>query len=171
MDQIDQHPKALDNCVEGQLILQDVNLKITNEEEMRHMKLVKQGLLDKIIHEDISVGEMLKTITDDYAYLLTSDESNSRVLIKIPSKLENEFENNYTIDDILNGTTTVVGVYRGKRNLKDFNSTYKYLVENEEDVNSDDIIDSSEEMGIERDQEVNEYHYLDILAVIQKINL
>src|SRR5699024_9613021 len=171
MDQIDHDQKALESYAEGQLILHDVNLKISNEDEMRHMKLVKQGLLDKFIHEDISVGEMLKTITDDYAYLLSSDESNGRVLIKIPSKLENEFENNYTIDDILNGTTTVVGVYRGKRNLGDFNSTYKYMIENEEDYNSGDIIDSSEGKRVDNDQKEDEYHYLDILAVIQKINL
>ena len=173
MDEVTSDQNNLDNSSEGQLIIQDVNLAISNEEEMRQMKLIKQGLLDKFIHEDISIGELLKTVSEDYSYLLTSRENNKNVLIKIPSKLENEFENNYTIDDILNGTTTVVGVYRGVRNLDSFKSTFQYLkMENQEENEESDIIKSSSTSEDDTNQmEENEYHYLDILAVIQKINL
>lgn len=177
MDEVANNQTELSNSSEGQLVIQDVKLTIRNEEEMRHMKLVKQGLLDKFIHEDISIGELLKTISEDYSYLLTSSENTRNILIKIPSKLENEFENNYTIDDILNGTTTVVGVYRGVRNLNNFKSTFQYLTmanqeENIAEVEVDNIIESSPNSESEANQmEENEYHYLDVLAVIQKINL
>lgn len=177
MDEVTSDQTDLDNSYEGQLIIHDVNLAISNEEEMRQMKLIKQGLLDKFIHEDISIGELLKTVSEDYSYLLTSNEKNKNILIKIPSKLENEFENNYTIDDILNGTTTVVGVYRGVRNLDSFKSTFQYLKtenqeESQEENEESDIIKSSSTSEDDTNQmEENEYHYLDILAVIQKINL
>lgn len=177
MDEVTSDQTDLDNSYEGQLIIHDVNLAISNEEEMRQMKLIKQGLLDKFIHEDISIGELLKTVSEDYSYLLTSNEKNKNILIKIPSKLENEFENNYTIDDILNGTTTVVGVYRGVRNLDSFKSTFQYLKtenqeESQEENEESDIIKSSSTSEDDTNQmEEKEYHYLDILAVIQKINL
>lgn len=173
MNEVTSEQTDLNDSSEGQLIIQDVNLTISNEEEMRQMKLIKQGLLDKFIHEDISIGELLKTVSEDYSYLLTSSENNKNILVKIPSKLENEFENNYTIDDILNGTTTVVGVYRGVRNLDSFKSTFQYLkMENQEENEESDIIKSSSTSEDDINQvEENEYHYLDILAVIQKINL
>lgn len=177
MDEVKNHQTDLSNSSEGQLVIQDVKLAISNEEEMRQMKLIKQGLLDKFMEEDISIGEMLKTVTEDYSYLLTSSEENKNILIKIPSMLENEFENNYTIDDILNGTTTVIGVYRGIRKLNDFKSTFQFLTAtNQEDVSEEveesAIIESSSNPeGEANPMEENEFHYLDVLAVIQKIKL
>lgn len=152
---------------------------------MRQMKLIKRGLLDKFIHEDMSIGELMKTISEDYNYLLTSNRFDKKVLIKIPSKLENEFENNYTIDDILNGSTTIIGVYRGLRKLEDFKSTFQYLtsVGSENDVEEDstgaDIIESSSEYPqnakqyeVDNDNyHYDNYHYIDVLAIIQKIEL
>lgn len=177
MDEVENHQTELSSSSEGQLVIQDVKLTISNEEEMRQMKLIKQGLLDKFMEEDISIGEILETVTEDYSYLLTSSEDNKNILIKIPSKLENEFENNYTIDDILNGTTTVVGVYRGIRKSNDFKSTFQFLTaanqeEDSEEVEEDTIIESSSNPESEANpMEENEFHYLDVLAVIQKIKL
>lgn len=177
MDEVKNHQTELSSSSEGQLVIQDVKLTISNEEEMRQMKLIKQGLLDKFMEEDISIGEMLKTVTEDYSYLLTSSEDNKNILIKIPSRLENEFENNYTIDDILNGTTTVVGVYRGVRKSNDFKSTFQFLTaanqeENLEELEEATIIESSSNPESEiNPMEENEFHYLDVLAVIQKIKL
>ncbi len=177
MDEIENQQTELSSSSEGQLVIQDVKLTISNEEEMRQMKLIKQGLLDKFMEEDISIDEMLKTVTEDYSYLLTSSEDNKNILIKIPSKLENEFENNYTIDDILNGTTTVVGVYRGIRKSNDFKSTFQFLTaanqeENSEEVGEETIIESSSNPEPEANSlEEDEFHYLDVLAVIQKIKL
>lgn len=167
----------LSQCKEGQLVIEDVKLRISNEEEMRQMSLVKRGLLDKFVHEDISIGQMMKTLAEDYSYVLTSNLRNKRILIKIPTKLENEFENNYTIDDILNGTTTVIGVYRGKRKLEDFKSTFQYITNSEqnelhESVQDDGIIQSADvDNSDESDEDKEYYHYLDVLAVIQRIVL
>lgn len=181
MDQINDYQNTTLDYKEGQLVIKDVKLKISNEDEMRQMSLVKRGLLDKFVHEDISIGEIMKTLVEDYSYLLTSNLNNNKVLIKIPTKFENEFENNYTIDDILNGTTTVVGVYRGKRKLEDFKSTFQYITTSDQEKSEvnlmdDGIIESTSDKTNDSDKEKQAvdgeyYDYLDVLAVIQKIVL
>ncbi|PEI52001.1 hypothetical protein COF59_19140 [Bacillus pseudomycoides] len=152
----------------GQLIkIDDVNLSLVNEEETRQIKLVKQGVLDKFIHEDISIGELMKPMLSDYSYQLTGEKEDENYLIKIPANSENEFENNYTIDDLLLGQVSLIGIYKGLKNSDDLKNTFAYL-SNTNNNQDTEITDSNtgEEVNVEKS-----YHYIDILAITQKIHM
>lgn len=147
-------------------MIDDVNLSLVNEEETRQIKLVKQGVLDRFVHEDISLGEVMKPMLSDYSYQLTGKKGEENYLIKIPANADNEFENNYTIDDLLLGKVSLIGIYNGLKSSSDLKNTFTYLKGNE--TQEEQILDSQtgeNTNGIER------YHYIDILSITQKIHM
>lgn len=156
----------ISNAQQGQLVkIDDVNLSLVNEEETRQIKLIKQGVLDKFVHEDISIGELVKPMLSDYSYHLTGKKENENYLIKIPANAENEFENNYTIDDLLLGKVSLIGVYKGLKSSDDLKNTFTYLSKDNNDQETE-IMDSN----TGENTKVNEsYHYIDILAITQNI--
>lgn len=152
---------------EGQLVqIDDVHLSLVNEEETRQIKLVKQGALDRFIQDDISIGELVKPMLSDYSYQLTGKKGNENYLIKIPANTENEFENNYTIDDLLLGKVSLIGVYNGVKSSKDLKNTFTYLTQN--NTQDEEILDSHTGENNNTDET---YHYIDILAITQKIHM
>ncbi|MGE6848682.1 hypothetical protein ABEX28_19775 [Bacillus tropicus] len=167
IEEVKLSDKNIENAREGKLILIDeVNLSLVNEEETRQIKLVKQGVLDRFIHEDISLGEIMKPMLNDYSYQLTGKKGEENYLIKIPANADNEFENNYTIDDLLLGKVTLIGIYNGLKSSNDLKNTFTYLKGNE--AQNDGIIDSQTGEEI---NEIEKYHYIDILAITQKIHM
>lgn len=167
IEEVKLSDKNIENAREGKLILIDeVNLSLVNEEETRQIKLVKQGVLDRFIHEDISLGEIMKPMLNDYSYQLTGKKGEENYLIKIPANADNEFENNYTIDDLLLGKVTLIGIYNGLKSSNDLKNTFTYLKGNE--TQNDGIIDSQTGEEI---NEIEKYHYIDILAITQKIHM
>ena len=114
----------LRKCRTQVIIIRDLELNIVNEEEMRQMKLIKQGILDRFTHEDIPIGVILKSLASDYSYVLTGKNEEGEYLFKIPSEVKNEFENNYTIDDLLMGKVTLIGIYKGEKKIEDLTSTF-----------------------------------------------
>ncbi|PET23445.1 hypothetical protein [Bacillus thuringiensis] len=167
IEEVKLSDKNIENAREGKLILiDDVNLSLVNEEETRQIKLVKQGVLDRFIHEDISLGEIMKPMLNDYSYQLTGKKGEENYLIKIPANADNEFENNYTIDDLLLGKVTLIGIYNGLKSSNDLKNTFTYLKGNE--TQNDGIIDSQTGEEI---NEIEKYHYIDILAITQKIHM
>ncbi|UOR14103.1 hypothetical protein [Halobacillus amylolyticus] len=161
----------IDKANEGQLVLiNDIELSLSNEEETRQMKLVKQGVLDRFTHEDISIGELMKTIGEDHSYLITAKKNSEQYLFKIPSEVQNEFENNYTIDDLFVGNVSLIGIYKGNREIRDLKSTFSYLTQNDTSVDDEEIEESSEsESGVEKDHNNEMYRYLDLLAIVQRL--
>lgn len=157
----------IEEAQEGQLVIIDnVELSLHNEEETRQMKLIKQGLLDKFTHEEISVGELLKNIGEDHSYLVTASKMNQSYLIKIPSEVETEFENRYTIDDLFIGNVSIIGIYKGKMSINGLKSTFSYLTK--ENI-EDEIMDSDVERNKTNDSEEEAYNYIDLLAIVQKL--
>lgn len=152
------------------IIIHDLNLTIVNEEEMRQMKLIKQGALDRFTHEDISIGEVIKSFVTDYSYILTAKKEEENYLLKIPSEVQNEFENNYTIDDLLMGKVTLIGIYKGVKKMSDLKSTFKYMIENEQNKTLSEVQHSTENGQAEELAETK-YHYIDTLAIVQKLRL
>lgn len=158
---------------EGQLvIIRNVDLSIQNEEEMRQMKLIKQGILDRFTHEEIPIGEILKSLVSDYAYILTAKSKRNNYLLKIPSDVNNEFENNYTIDDLVMGKVTLIGIYKGQKKINDLTSTFNYLKENGKSSTDGNISSSERSENPEPDNvSDSDYHYIDTLAIIQELKL
>lgn len=160
-----------DSLAEGSLIIiRDLELNIVNEEEMRQMKLIKQGILDRFTHEDIPIGEILKSLASDYSYVLTGKNEGGEFLFKIPSEVKNEFENNYTIDDLLMGKVTLIGIYKGKKKIEDLTSTFNFLTANDQTAATNEIEHSSDRGDQEADDQ-NTYHFIDTLAIIQELKL
>ncbi|WP_411955607.1 hypothetical protein ACKXGF_14400 (plasmid) [Alkalibacillus sp. S2W] len=155
---------------EGQLIIIDnVQLSLQNEEETRQMKLIKQGLLDKFTHEEISVGELLKNIGQDHSYLITSKKKmDEKYLFKIPSEVESEFENGYTIDDLFIGEVSIIGIHKGQRTISDLKSTFSYLTQ-ENKVDDDEILDSDTDEHKATYEDEKAFNYIDLLAIVQRI--
>lgn len=167
IEEIKLSDKNINDAQEGQLILiDDVNLSLVNEEETRQIKLVKQGVLDRFVHEDISLGEVMKPMLSDYSYQLTGKKGEDNYLIKIPANADNEFENNYTIDDLLLGKVSLIGIYNGLKSSSDLKNTFTYLKGNE--TQEEQILDS--QTG-ENTNVIERYHYIDILSITQKIHM
>lgn len=167
IEEVKLSDRNIKDAQEGQLILvDDVNVSLVNEEETRQIKLVKQGVLDRFVHEDISLGEVMKPMLSDYSYQLTGKKGEDNYLIKIPVNADNEFENNYTIDDLLLGKVSLIGIYNGVKSSSDLKNTFTYLKDN--GTQEDQIRDSQtgEETNI-----IEKYHYIDILAITQKIHM
>lgn len=167
IEEVKLSDKNIEIAREGKLILiDDVNLSLVNEEETRQIKLVKQGVLDRFVHEDISLGEIMKPMLNDYSYQLIGKKDEENYLIKIPANADNEFENNYTIDDLLLGKVSLIGIYNGLKSSNDLKNTFTYLKGNE--TQNEGIIDSQTGEEI---NEIEKYHYIDILAITQKIHM
>ena len=127
--------------------------------------------------DGIDINNVISSMIKDYSYILLgnieSDKEN-KFIIKIPFEIENEFENNYNVDDILLGKVSLIGIYKNKNNILDITSnTLNYFITNNETINNTDhkFIQSNEEskQEIKKNKENNEYHYIDIIAIIQEV--
>lgn len=176
IDEIKKNDVTLSNVNPGQLLLiRDVVLSMEekSETEMRTMKMIKQGVLDKFVHEDIPIGELVKSLASDYAYILTASKESKKILLKIPSAAGNEFENQYMIDDLFMGPVSLIGIYRGEKKKTDLKSTFEFFTKAGEEVDSNEVIrnSSSDSQPLIRDrlEEDQVFSYIDVLAIVQEI--
>ena len=114
----------------------------------------------------------------DYSYILLGNIENdkeNKFIIKIPFEIENEFENNYNVDDVLLGKVSLIGLYKNKNKILDItNNTLNYFMTNNNetiDNTGSKFIQSNEKSKQEtkRNKINEEYHYIDIIAIIQEV--
>ena len=170
--------KNINNFKEGDLIqIDNVQLSILDRETLQQMLLLKRDALKGMKVDGIDINNVISSMIKDYSYILLgnieSDKEN-KFIIKIPFEIENEFENNYNVDDILLGKVSLNGIYKNKNNILDITSnTLNYFITNNETINNTDhkFIQSNEEskQEIKKNKENNEYHYIDIIAIIQEV--
>ena len=170
--------KNINNFKEGDLIqIDNVQLSILDRETLQQMLLLKRDALKGMKVDGIDINNVISSMIKDYSYILLgnieSDKEN-KFIIKIPFEIENEFENNYNVDDILLGKVSLIGIYKNKNNILDITSnTLNYFITNNETINNTDhkFIQSNEEskQEIKKNKENNEYHYIDIIAIIQEV--
>ena len=170
--------KNINNFKEGDLIqIDNVQLSILDRETLQQMLLLKRDALKGMKVDGIDINNVIRSMIKDYSYILLgnieSDKEN-KFIIKIPFEIENEFENNYNVDDILLGKVSLIGIYKNKNNILDITSnTLNYFITNNETINNTDhkFIQSNEEskQEIKKNKENNEYHYIDIIAIIQEV--
>ena len=142
-------------ATEGDLIkIDNVKLKLLDEESLRQFFL--KGVLP------------------------VSCENNSatEILIKIPMDVKSEFESQYSIDDLLIGHVSIVGIYKGLVSESFVSSnTFSYLQEagsKQKDVTaettkiikSDSPIEDNSPKTVLHD---TQYHFVDVLAIIQDV--
>lgn len=169
---------------EGDLVrIDNVNLSLENEEELRIVKLVTSGMLNGLQIPDangLDLNNIVNSVFKDYSYKIKGNFNNEKILFKIPLSFENEFESNYSIDDLFLGKVTLVGIYKGKIKVKNLKNTFEYLSkasENSNNFDEKDIISNSQfstnnkETKLKSENDNTEYHFIDILAVLQTINM
>lgn len=173
-------------ATEGDLIkIDNVKLNLVDEESLRQFLILRRDALKGMRVDGLEINNLIASMLQDYAYLLkgvisVNNDNNCtpETLIKIPMDVKSEFESQYSIDDLLIGHVSIIGIYKGVIN-KSFvsSSTFSYLREagSKQKVNSAEtakIIKSNspmEDNSIREETSDSQYHFIDILAIIQDV--
>ncbi len=177
---------------EGELImLDDVKLSLENEAELRTIKLFGSGAFKDMGlpgANGVDFTSLFNSIFKDYAYKIKGSvfDSSDNILIKIPMTFENEFESSYSIDDLFVGKVSIVGLYKGKIKIDNLKNSFQFLQEvsnlknfsKEKSNTEDDEIQESQYPRQSSDMNFfvssgdgKDYHYIDLLAIIQNVNI
>lgn len=177
---------SMDDLGEGDLVKVDrVKLELLNEESLRQFLVLRRDALKGMRVEGMEVNNLVSSMLQDYAYILKGvvyDDSFkkpiSEIIIKIPMEIQSEFENKYSINDLLIGHVSIVGIYKGKV-CEEFitSNTYTYFQEagvrkEKQEATASKIIksntrpQSSDAITQKKD---DEFHFVDTLAIIQDV--
>ena len=172
-----------DDLQEGDLIqIDNIKLSLVNEKELRTVKMFSNGIFKGLQvpgAAGLDINNLFNSMLKDYAYKLKGEDGVNRILVKIPITFKNEFENLYSVDDLFIGKVTIVGIYKSITKIADIKNTFEFfqeLGENATDINEaeQEIHDSQfKEVGkvnMREVQDKREYHYIDLLAIIQNVN-
>lgn len=183
---------AFNSCEEGDLLKIDkLSLSILDEDILRAMSVLRKNALKDFKVEGYEVNNLISSMLQDYSYILKGvlvdnesdgdNESNDALIIKIPSEIENEFENKYNVYDLLIGHLSIIGVYKGKVSEEFIkSSTFNYFANMETQqsspVTNSRVINSSNresnsynEVNSSNSDTNTEFHFIDIIALIQDI--
>lgn len=176
--------KDFNSLEEGELVrINNVKIKINNEDELFQAKSLINGALNGNTVNTVSDGQTYKIdvtslsnmMIKDYKYNLKCaikgneyDKNNKNFYIEIPMKIENEFENDYSVYDLEIGMVNIIGVYRGHRYNNNKRTTYAKL----QDYNSqEDNLKSSNKKKQKREKNFkSQSHYVDVIAIIQDLS-
>ena len=178
--------KTLESLAEGDLIkIDNVKLELMDEESLRQFLILRRDALKGMRVEGMEVNNLVGSMLQDYAYILKgviSDQKtngiNTDIIIKIPMEIQNEFENKYSINDLLIGHVSIVGIYKGKVEEEFITSnTFTYFQEVGERKESSSsgenkIIKSNSCPTTNRDignTNNDSYHFIDTLAIVQDV--
>lgn len=168
--------KKIDDFEEGDLLqIDNVQLSICNRETLQQMLILKRDALKGIKIDGIDINNIVSSIIKDYSYILIGSIGENKFIIKIPFEIGNEFENSYNVDDLLLGKVTLIGIYKNQNNILDItNNSLNYFMNSDNEVvdatNSKFIKSNEESQEKIKSKKINEnYHYIDIIAIIQKI--
>lgn len=171
--------QKLSDCKEGELILlENVKLSILDKKNLRQMLLLKRDALKGIQIDGVEINNIISSIIKDYSYILSGivkPSNNENFVIKIPFELDNEFENNYNIDDIVLGTVSIIGIYKNKNNISDIaNNTLNYFSNGQDLLNQTTSkftkSQNTNDYGTQENfSSIGEVHYIDIIGIIQEI--
>lgn len=177
---------SMDNLGEGDLVKVDrVTLELLNEESLRQFLVLRRDALKGMRVEGMEVNNLVSSMLQDYAYILKGvvyDDSLkkpiSEIIIKIPMEIQSEFENKYSINDLLIGHVSIVGIYKGKV-CEEFitSNTYTYFQEagvrkEKQEATANKIIKSNtrpQSPDAKTEKKDEEFHFVDTLAIIQDV--
>lgn len=176
----------LDNSTEGDLVKVDcVKLELLNEESLRQFLILRRDALKGMRVEGMEVNNLVSSMLQDYAYIMrgTVYDKNrenivTEIIIKIPMEIQSEFENKYSINDLLIGHVSIVGIYKGIVQEEFITSnTFTYFQEiglqkKHQELSANKIFKSNSQpksTGPDIPQSTNYYHFVDTLAIIQDV--
>lgn len=164
---------------EGDLIkLDDIRLELFDEESLRQLLILRRDALKGIQVEGVEINNLVKSLFQDYAYVLKgvkSDENNvgEEVIIKVPMDVKSEFESGYSIDDLLIGHVSIIGIYKGNVIEKNITSnTFQYFQNIETKEGKVFKSNGSKENVLKKTKTTdgNIYKFIDVLAIIQDVS-
>ena len=178
--------KSLETFAEGDLVKVDnIKLELLNEESLRQFLILRRDALKGMRVEGMEVNNLVGSMLQDYAYILKgqihsndSADNVTEIIIKIPMEIQSEFENKYSINDLLIGHVSIVGIYKGKVKEEFITSnTFTYFQEAGERKEAQNlaekkIIKSNSCPGVQNvreDKESNSYHFIDTFAIVQDV--
>ena len=95
--------------------------------------------------------------------------------------LEGEFENNYSIDDLLLGRVSIVGIYKGLVKGKQISDIFKFFLNFDQNSSqTDEDIEPSvaKESGNSDFQDIfgennaeTDFRFIDVISVLQQVKL
>lgn len=174
------------NLAEGDLVKVDrVKLELLNEESLRQFLILRRDALKGMRVEGMEVNNLVSSMLQDYAYILKGivydenmRETVSEIIIKIPMEIQSEFENKYSINDLLIGHVSIVGIYKGIIREEFITSnTFTYFQEagarkEKQEATTSKIIKSNSNPiahSPELQKNNDDYHFVDTLAIIQDV--
>ncbi len=168
---------------EGDLVyIDDVNLELLNEDEVRALVAIMTGTLDGFTVPEsggLDIGHMFQSIVKAGASFKLRGEAGhgcgGPILLKIPIDSGSLFESGYSIDDLLIGKVGVVGICKGKVKTNDLRSSFDYFQTKDKQQPSevDDFIECTEDTSAEpegpQDEADGKPTYIDVLSIIQAV--
>lgn len=182
LEDILKHCTTIENINEmneGDLVLiNDVNIEFFDDEETERMlSLLPKDSLRGMNVEGFDVSNFILKYFNDSAYHLKCEFDGGKFVFKIPMESNSEFESKYSINDLLIGKLSIIGIYKGDISEMDFKRSnfLTALEQNNTSQNSinQKIIQSNEENVVDKsNNESNNENlpYIDIFAIIQIIN-
>lgn len=179
-----QHFTEFDKSKEGDLLKIDkVRLSMLDEEKLRQIMILRKNALKGMNIEGFEVNNLILSMLQDYSYIFKGnlDNSDDEVLLKIPMEIENDFESEYNVDDLLIGHLSIIGVYKGtvtedfiKKNTLNYFENLGTPVEPEKKVFKSSIpqsnVHTSKNLSLlSENNEKNSFHFIDIIALIQDV--
>ena len=165
---------------EGDLVLiNDVNIEFFDDEETERMlSLLPKDSLRGMNVEGFDVSNFILKYFNDSAYHLKCKFDDGKELVfKIPMESNTEFESKYSINDLLIGKLSIIGIYKGDISEMDFKRSnfLTALEQNNTSQNSinPNIVQSNEENAgnvSDNKSDKKNLSYIDIFAIIQNIN-
>lgn len=176
-----QQSKSLDEYDEGDLVkIDNVHLKILDEDKVRQNLILRKNAFKGVNIEGFEINNLISSVLQDYSYIFKGsiDDSKDEIILKIPMKIENDFESEYKVDDLLIGQLSLIGVYKGtvtegfiKRNTLNYIENLGTPIEPEKKVFKSSIsqpnIQSSQNSSNSNYRKI--YHFIDIIALIQDV--
>ncbi len=178
---------------EGSLIKVDnVNLTLENEPELRTVKLFTSGSFKGMNipgANGFDINNLFNSMFKDYAYKMKGviEESDDEILVKIPLTFESEFESSYSVDDLFIGKVSIVGLYKGKIKVDSLKNSLEFFQEigtmqNMMNNNQDEVKEIQDSQYTKAKENSaflfasskdgdKEFHYIDLLAIIQNVSI
>ncbi len=184
---------SFNDVKEGSLIkIDNVNLTLENEPELRTVKLFTSGSFKGMNipgANGFDINNLFNSMFKDYAYKMKGviAESEDELLVKIPLTFESEFESSYSVDDLFIGKVSIVGLYKGKIKIDSLKNSLEFFQEIGSMQNM--ISNKQEEIKEIQDSQYTtkkentdflfasskdgdkEFHYIDLLAIIQNVSI
>lgn len=183
---------SFENIEEGELIkLDNVKLSLENESELRVIKFINSGALKDIVApgtNGMDMNSLFNSMFKDYAYKIKGEKESldNKILFKIPLTFESEFESSYSVDDLFVGKVSIIGLYKGKIKVDDLKNSFEFfqeigqlqnsfIVNKEDDEIQESHYDAekvnSTPFDFKSSGDGNDYHYIDLLAIVQNVNI